>query len=281
MPAKKNIPGYKLTQAGKPAGSLRRNTLAKKRGGQNNQGSVANKGPQRFDNFGPQKVKSTSKPTTLPKPGHVWAMLRPGVWIQSNTNRPVSSTNPKPRPNNPAKAGYKWTRKNGRWLQVKIPSSGAGKKKVSPSDPRRFMDSQYRRDIAQLQFDKSRGLNDIDARLGTLKSQYDIGSADLFKNYDRGRYDSNAELASRGIFNSGERMGRAVNMQDQLGRGQLDLSNQYGEGAIRGLTAERAGLNNQYNLSQQQAYGAARDRFSQRRPASNYIFRTLGNTKNG
>jgi len=253
------------------------------RGGRNNQQSIADKGPERSGVYGPRKVKSQGMPTSKPKPGHVWARLRPGVWIQSNTNRPVSASNPKPRPNYAPKDGFKWVRKNGRWLQVR--SGNAGKKagggskknRVNTIDPR---DAQYRQDFAQLNMNRQNQLAAINRQLSEYKPLYDQGVSDLFNKYDQARYGSNADLASRGIFNSGERNKRAVDFQDTLGRGQLDLSNQYGEGAIRDLTGQQSQIQSQFNLDRNRLYADTKDRYKQRHPASKYIFNTLGNLKN-
>lgn len=135
-------------------------------------------------------------------------------------------------------------------------------------DPR---DGDYQNQVGQYAFDRDRALADLEARRSTLPSLYNRGFADIRRSYDRDRYDSNAELARRGIIRSGEYQRRGADRAMQNARLTADLDTQYGTGAQRDIAAKLADINQQYNVQQAGALAAAKDRYAQRYPASTYI----------
>lgn len=142
-----------------------------------------------------------------------------------------------------------------------------------PIDPR---DGQYQAEVGQAAFDRDRGIADVDAQRQTLASQYNRGSADILTGFNRNRYDSNAELAHRGIVRSGEYQRRGADREMDRIRQQSQLENDFGSGAQARLAARLAEINQAYNLSSQGALSSAMDRYKQMYPASPLIAAGMG-----
>lgn len=176
------------------------------------------------------------------------------------------------RPSAPPKGGYKWAFTGSRWVQQKVPAKPAKTAKPKVIDPR---DAQYQTDFGLAQHERQQALAEIEEERRQLPSLYNRGAADLATQLARSRYDSNAELAARGIFNSGERGKRAIDMQDSFQRGSTDLQQRYGSGRQAQLSQQLSGINEGYRLQQASLMQAAKDRYMQQNPASSYIWRQL------
>lgn len=135
-------------------------------------------------------------------------------------------------------------------------------------DPR---DGQYQRESAQFAFDRDNAVNAAEAERQRLPALYNRGLADIRTGYNRDRYDSNAELASRGIIRSGEYQRRGADRLIQQANQTSALDQQYGSGAQAGIAARLAQIQQQYSLNQANALLAAKERYQQMYPASSYI----------
>lgn len=136
-------------------------------------------------------------------------------------------------------------------------------------DPR---DGSYQSELARYAYDRDRSIAEINAERTRLPSLYNRGAADIRTAYNRDRYDSNANLAARGIIRSGEYQRRGADRQITQVRQTADLDRQYGSGAQSALTARLNDINTQYNLNSQSALQNARDRYASNNPASTYIW---------
>ena len=143
---------------------------------------------------------------------------------------------------------------------------------AAPSiDPR---DGAYQNEMGRYAFERTNAINEQEARRQTLPSLYNRGAADLLTNYNRDRYDSNAELARRGIIRSGEYQRRGADRLMAQARQTADLDTQYGSGAQRDIAARLAEIQQSYNLSSAGALQSAKDRYSAANPTSTYQFAT-------
>lgn len=135
-------------------------------------------------------------------------------------------------------------------------------------DPR---DGEYQNQVGQYAFERDKNLAEQNAERAKLPSLYNRGAADIRTAYTRNQYDSNAELAARGIIRSGEFQKRGADRLITQASQQADLDRQYGTGAQAAIAARLAQINQQYELSAAQALQAAKDRYAQKYPASTYI----------
>lgn len=148
------------------------------------------------------------------------------------------------------------------------PTTPAPTAKPPAIDPR---DGTYQRESAQFAFDRDNAVNTAEAERQRLPSLYNRGLADIRTGYNRDRYDSNAELASRGIIRSGEYQRRGADRLIQQANQTSALDQQYGSGAQAGIAARLAQIQQQYSLNQANALLAAKERYQQMYPASSYI----------
>lgn len=153
--------------------------------------------------------------------------------------------------------------------------AGATQEPAPPQviDPR---DGTYQNDLARYAYDRDTGIAALNAESSTLASNYNRGAADIGIGYDRDRFDSNANLASRGIVRSGEYQRRGADRLMQRARQTADLERQYGTGAQADIARRLADINAQYGLNSSAALQGARDRYATTNPASTYVWSALG-----
>lgn len=163
-----------------------------------------------------------------------------------------AASGPPPKPTTPPQHGYEWTLLNGAWVQKRV-----------ETDPR---DGEYQARLAHAAAEKQRGLNQIDADRATFASMYNRGAQDIRTGFDRSRYDSNADLASRGIVRSGEYQRRGADREMGRIRQVADLENQYGTGAHSRLASRLNDINQSYALTEQSELASAMERYKQRYP---------------
>jgi hypothetical protein len=140
-------------------------------------------------------------------------------------------------------------------------------------DPR---DAEYWNQYNAKLYDKNVSLAAQQAELDKLPSLYNRGSADIGTAYNRDRYDSNAELARRGIVRSGEYQRRGADRIMTQGRQLSDLEQQYGSGARSTIASRIADINNRFNLETPTLLTDARNRYASQYPASSYIWANTG-----
>lgn len=168
----------------------------------------------------------------------------------------ATGPNPSSPPSHNPQPGYQWTFLNGEWVQTLI-----------NTDPR---DADYVREAGNAAAERDRAIAEQEAERKQLKPMYDQGAAGIGKSYDRSRYDSNAELAGRGIVRSGEYQKRGTERVIQRASQTADLERQYGTGAQSRIASRIGDINNAYSLAEQNALRAAQERYSQRYIASPY-----------
>ncbi len=154
----------------------------------------------------------------------------------------AAPSGPPPQPSSPPQPGYEWQLVEGQWRQV-----------LTQTDPR---DSQYQTEVGQAAFDRDRATFEQEYQRAQLPSLYNRGAADIRTSYDRNRYDSNAELARRGIIRSGEYQRRGADRLIEQTRQTADLDRQYGSGAQSQIAQRLADINAQYQLSQAYIYSS-------------------------
>jgi len=188
---------------------------------------------------------------------------------QNGLNGPVSPSKP---------TGGVTNRLGGGAQQTPVPAKPAGfatpgatTRPATPNtiDPR---DGIYQAELAQYAYDRDQAIAGINAERATLPSLYNRGFQDIRTGYNRDRFDSNAELAARGLVRSGEYQRRGADRQMQQVRHVADLDRQYGTGAQSLLTQRLTDIQRQYALQQQGALASAKDRYASSNPASTYIF---------
>jgi hypothetical protein len=217
------------------------------------------------------------------KPGTSVPVAPPSVTSGFTSNH-VSGVTPT-RPMTAPRPGYRWVQSHGRWVQILLPkpkpgaaAPGTGVASAQPGvpapadpaaiDPR---DPDYQREVGQAAFERDRDIAEQERQRTTLASQYNRGVADMRTAYDRDRYDSNADLARRGIVRSGEYQKRGADRLMQQTRTAAGLEQTYGTGAQSQIAATLANINQQYALRQQAALSAAKQRYAQNYVASPYV----------
>lgn len=166
------------------------------------------------------------------------------------------------KPTTPAKPGYEWKLISNRWVQ----------KLIGGIDPR---DSAFFDTIKDLDRNLAMGASPLNSRLSQMQSQFTAEELDRLDRMEKSRYQSNADLIARGIYDSGERGNEALRLRMDDARSQVDLSQRLGQIAQSGVSRQLADLQSAYALDVASAIAQARNRHKTTYPASNYLSQYL------